>query len=367
MSRVLLLALALAAGAAPLAGQRAAPHPGDAKMYIGTYRNILVIDEATSRVEGEIDLKTGIPRSMVLSADQERFYVLNTMYEDIEVVDIASRQSLRQFRLSSGNRQVRIWGFNVDPRERYAILTVKTYTKLPDRFEVSDPMLLRYDLEQGAVTDTIRLPDGIPAERTRILFSPDGESLYLFGDEIIVLETEGFTEVDRWPYGEALGTGIGRFEFGFPEQTYEEPGYFTGLFTLRHPNQNRRLMGVARVDLAEREVEFSTLGPGESVSFALAPDGRHAYGLHQEVGNYQFWTFDLEGRRVVQREQFRGRPRMSLVPSSSGEVLYVYNAGNTIDLYDADSYAHLRTIDLDVDTSTGLFILRPDRAAAGSR
>lgn len=361
MTRALLLALLLAAAAGPLAAQRAAPapDPGNAKMYIGTYRNILVIDEATSRVEGEIQLRKGMPRSMVLSADRERFYVLNTMYEDVEVVDIASRASTRQFTLSSGNRKVRIWSFNVDPQERYAVLAVKTYAKLPDRFEVSDPILLRYDLEQGAVTDTIPWPRGAPNERTRFLFSPDGESLYLFGDEIIVLETRGFTEVDRWPYAEALGTGIGRFEFGFPEQTYEEPGYFTGLFTLRHPNQNRRLMGVARVNLAEREVEFSTLGPGESVSFALAPDGRRAYGLHQEVGNYQFWTFDLEGRRVERRERFPGRPRMSLVPSSSGQVLYVYNAGNTIDLYEASTYRHLRTIDLGVDTSTGLFILPP--------
>lgn len=372
MSRALLLAaaLALAAAPSPLAGQRgaAAVHPGNAKLYIGTYRNILVIDEATSSVEGEIDLRTGMPRSMVLSADRERFYVLNTLYEHVEVVDIASRTSTRQFTLSSGNRKVRIWGFNVDPAERYAILAVKTYTKLPDRFEVSDPILLRYDLQQGAVTDTIPWPRGAPNERTRFLFSPDGESLYLFGEEIIVLETEGFTEVDRWPYAEALGTGIGRFEFGFPEQTYEEPGYFTGLFTFRHPNQNRRLMGVARVNLAERDVEFFTLGPSESVSFALAPGAERAYGLHQEVGNYQFWTFDLEGRRVERRERFRGRPRMSLLPSSNGRVLYVYNAGNTIDLYEADSYRHLRTLDLGVDTSTGLFVIPPQGGSArGSR
>ncbi len=362
-----LLAIAASAGAVPLAAQAGAPtavHPGDAKMYIGTYRNILVIDEATSTVEGEITLKTGIPRSMVLTLDEERFYVLNTMYEDVEVVDIASRSSIRQFTLSSGNRKVRIWGFNVDPQERYAVLAVKTYTKHPDRYEVSEPMLLRYDLQAGAVTDTIAMPPGIPTDRPRLLFSPDGESLYLFGEEIVVLETEGFTEVDRWPYGEALGAGIGRFGFGFPEQVFEEPGYFTGLFDVRDPSQNRRLMGVARVNLQERDVQFFTLGPDESVSFALAPGGRKAYGLHQEVGNYQFWTFDLEGRRVERRESFPGRPRMSLVPSSSGEVLYVYNAGNTIDLYEASTYRHLKTIDLNVDTSTGLFIIRPGRAAA---
>lgn len=361
----LLFAGAAAAQSVP-EDARSEVHPGDAKMYIGTYTSILVIDEATSMVEDEIRLRNGIPRSMILSADQERFYVLNTMYEDIEVIDIASRESIDEFRLSSGNRKVRIWGYNIDPQDRYAILLAKTYTRLPDRFEVSDPLLLRYDLESRTVTDTIPWPAGEPEERARMIFSPDGALLYFFADEILVFETDGFTEVDRWAYEEALGQGIGRFEFGFPDQAYEEPGYYTGLFRITDPVQNRRLMGIARVNLSERDVEFSTLGPSESVSFVVAPGGQRAYGLQQQVGNYQFWTFDLDNGQVVQREQFRGRPRMSLMPSSNGRVLYVYNAGNTIDLHDASTYRHLLTIDLDVDSSTGLFILPPSgmRAAA---
>lgn len=363
-----LAALCVSIAATPLAGQQgpAAPvHPGDATMYIGTYTNILVIDEATSTVEDEIELQSGIPRSMVLTSDQRRFYVLNTMYETIEVVDIATRRSIDQFTLSSGNQKVRIWGYNVDPQERYAIILAKTYTRLPDRFEVSGPLLLRYDLERRAVTDTIAWPEGDPQERARLLFSPDGELLYFFGDEIIIFETDTFTEVDRWAYEEALGEGIGRFEFGFPEQTYEQPGFHTGLFRITDPVQNRRIMGVARVDLAERDIDFFTLGPNENVSFAPAPGGRMAYGLQQAVGDYQFWTFDLENQRVTERRRFVGRPRMSLVPSSNGNVLYVYNAGNTIDLYEAATYRHLKTIDLDVDSSTGLFILPASAAAAG--
>lgn len=363
------LAIAFAAAAVwavPAAAQEADPHPGNGKLFIGTYTSIVVVDEATSTVEEEIRLQSGIPRSMVLSADQRRFYVLNTMYEDIEVIDIPTRRSVDRFRLSSGNRQVRVWGYAIDPLERYAVLLVKTYTRSPDRYEVSRPTLVRYDLRQRAVTDTIPWPGGQPRENARILFSPDGELLYFFADEILVLETRGFTEVDRWAYEDALGPGIGRFEFGFPDQAFEEPGYYTGLFRFNDPVQNRRLMGVARVNLADREVEFYTLGPNQNVSFVLAPGGRRAYGLVQQVANYQFWTFDLESRRVEQREPFPGRPRMSLMPSSSGEVLYIYNAGNTIDLYDAADYRYLRTIDLNVDSSTGLFVLTGPSAVAAS-
>ena len=354
LAALLLLALPLAAAAQQGAVE---PHPGNAKLYIGTYTSIVVVDEATATVEEEIRLESGIPRSMVLSADQNRFYVLNTMYEDIEVVDIATRRSIDRHNLSSGSRKVRISSFNVDPQERYAILLAKTYDRLSDRFEVSRPLLLRYDLRSRQVTDTIAWPEGEARENARMIFSPDGELMYFFGDEILIFDTDDFSEVDRWAYEEALGEGIGRFEFGFPDQSYEEPGYYTGLFRTTDPIQSRRLMGVARVNLATRDIEFRTLGPNENVSFALAPDRRTAYGLQQAVGNYQFWAFDVESGRVLRREPFVGRPRMSLMPSSSGEVFYVYNAGNTIDLYDADTFEFMRRIDLNVDSSTGLFVL----------
>jgi hypothetical protein len=122
-------------------------------------------------------------------------------------------------------------------------------------------------------------------------------------------------------------------------------------------------MGVARVNLGAKSVDFSVLGPDESVSFSLAPGRRKAYGLHQEVGNYEFWTFDLEGRRVESKTRFNGRPRMSLAPSSNGRLLYIYGAGNTIDVYDAATYRYLRTVELDADMTTVIIVPPAPRAA----
>jgi DNA-binding beta-propeller fold protein YncE len=357
------LALAAALLAAPGAHAQE-PATGNAALYIGTYdKSILELDEATMEIRGRIPLRTGIPGDLVLNDARTRFYVVDVSYENVEVVDIASKRTLDTFTLSQGNDKVRIWGFNVEPRERYAVLLAKRYRKLRDRYEVSGPMLLRYDLREHRVTDTIAWPKGEEREFARILFSPDGELLYFFADDILVLETQNFTEVDRWEYAQALDVGMGRFDFGFPDQTYEQPGFFTGLFRVTDPVQNRRIMGVARVNLSDRQVQFFTLGPDDRVSFALAPGGRRAYGLHQEVGNYQFWTFDLDRRRVVSRAVFRGRPRMSLQASSSGQVLYVYNAGNTIDLYDASDYRFLRTVDLNADNTTPLIVVPRSPAA----
>jgi hypothetical protein len=98
------------------------------------------------------------------------------------------------------------------------------------------------------------------------------------------------------------------------------------------------------------------------VGFTLAPDRKRAYGLLQEIGHYEFWTFDLEKRNVA-KTPFEGRPRMALRTSTNGKLLYVYQAGATIDFYDASNYKLLRTLTLDADQTTDLIVV----PAAGTR
>ena len=94
---------------------------------------------------------------------------------------------------------------------------------------------------------------------------------------------------------------------------------------MQDPVQNRRLMGVARINLAERDVDFYTLGPDQPLSsFSLAPGRSKAYAILRQIGHYEFWTFDLEERRVERREVIEGRPRMSLAVSTNGRLLYVH-------------------------------------------
>ena len=114
-------------------------------------------------------------------------------------------------------------------------------------------------------------------------------------------------------------------------------------------------MGIARINLADRDIDFYTLGPAERVSsFSVAPGRQKAspHGLLEQIGHHEFWTFDLAGRRLENRRVFDGRPRMRLSTSTNGQILYVYGAGNTIDLYKAATYRYLRTITLDGDTRT---------------
>ncbi len=126
-------------------------------------------------------------------------------------------------------------------------------------------------------------------------------------------------------------------------------------------------MGIGRVNLTARTLDFQPIGPAANVSpFAMSPDRKRAYGITQEIGNYEFWTFDLEKNTVAMRTKFEGRPRMGLRPSTNGKVLYVYVAGATIDVYEAATHKYLRTIWLGGDQTTELFVFPGPRPGAGS-
>ena len=351
-----------AAGLRSAAGAQAAATgvpAGDGTLYLGAFPSrIFVIDEATSRVVNEIAVPHGSPRGMVVSEDRSRFHFLDPTMEHLTTVGVASQAVTDSFTLSEGNRRVRIRSFRAAPDGRTAILHLDTAAKLIDRFEVEPYRLVQVDLATHEILQELVWPTGEPTSGSRMLFSPDGAYLYYFARDVIVLETGGFTEVDRWSLSDPIEPGMGAINFGFStDLVYEEPGFFTNLFRLHDPAQDRDLMGIARIDLPNRDVDFYTLGPATSIQFALAPGRRTAYGLASRIEGYEFWTFDLEERRIGQRRQVAGRPRMALDVSTNGRVIYISSAGNTIDFYDAASFDYLDTLALDGDMTSGLIVM----------
>jgi hypothetical protein len=330
---------------------------GNGLMYIGTYKGeIQIFDEATEKQVGAIALKTGIPRSLVPSQDRQRFYVLDATLEKVEIVDIASRATLDQFTLSSGDTRTRVRSMAPDPLNRFVILLTRSATKKTDRWEIGPSTLQLYDFAQKKVTRTIDWPQGEERESADLRFSPDGKLLYFFGDDVLIYETTGFTKVDEWALSQPQEPGLGRVTLGAIDDLYDQPGYFTGLFTMQDPVQNRRLMGIGRVDLNAKRVDWTPLGPAQPLTFAQSPDRKRGHAIFQDIQRYEFWTFDLEQKRVLNRAEFKGRPRLDLRVSSNGKLLYVFVAGATIDIYDAATYKLLRTIQMNADQTTDLFV-----------
>lgn len=334
------------------------PSPGNGTLIVGSFPNqFSIIDEATSTIIGKIPIKSGIPRRTTLSADKKRFYTIEADSEIVEIVDIKSRSTVDTFTLSQGSKKVRIRALEPDPKQRFVMLVARAATKHVDRFEIGPSEILQFDLTAKKVIRTVPWPNGEERETANIQFSPDGALMYLFNeDDILIYETNAFTQVDKWDLGRAGDDGLGRFQIGATDMNNDEPGFYTGLFTVQDPVHHRRVMGIARVNLATKSVDFTALGPATQVGFTLAPGRKTAYGLLSEIGKYEFWKFDLEKKRVAERVEFKGRPRMSLKISSNGKVLYIWNAGETIDLYDAATYKYMKTIHLPGDHTTELFV-----------
>ncbi|HMD35659.1 MAG TPA: hypothetical protein VKH42_11855 [Vicinamibacterales bacterium] len=355
MKKLIVVMVALSA----IAAEKPRVSAGNGTLIIGSYpKQFWIVDEATEKIVGTIPFQSGIPRRTTLSRDRKRFYTIEAQMEKVEILDIAARKTLDTFTLSEGAKKVRIRSIEPDPQNRYVIMVTAAATKLVDRFEIGAPTIVQYDLATHKITRTIPWPNNEERQGANIMFSPDGKLLYMFSDQdVLIYETTEFTQVDKWEMSRPIEEGFGRLDFGSRDVFNDEPGFYTSLFTVTDPVQHRRTMGIGRVNLAAKSVDFHTLGPATGVSFAMAPGRKVAYGLSEDIGKYEFWKFDLVNHKLAGRTEFKGRPRMGLKTSTNGKVLYIYVAGNTIDLYDAETYQYLRTITLDGDQTTELFVL----------
>ena len=332
-------------------GFSAASAQANARWHLGTYSNdILVWDEGTEEVVDRITVNHFIPAGLTVNQKKSRLYVSDATSEYIEIVDLERGEVTDEFTLSQGNVTFRIDGFAPSPDDSEAIIFGKRYTKMRDRFVVEGPFILEYDMKKKAVTDTIDFPKGETVENIGFTYSPDGKLLYLFAEDVIALDAETYEEVDRWEISKPQEPGLGRASLPLGSGTYDADGVATGLYRVTDPAQNRRMMGIAQVRLSEKEVDFFTVGDPQSMrGFALAPGGEMAYSLLSEVGRYEFWEFDLVGKKLARRHEFAGRPRIGIRVSADGEKLYIYVAGNTIDVYDRATFEFMRSVTFDED------------------
>jgi hypothetical protein len=358
--RTLVFSTLLAVSVTSVSGQAPKLTGGTGTIYMGSYaKRILIIDEATEKLAGEIPLTTGLPWSVRLSLDGTRLYIENADQEHFEVVDLAARKSIDSFTLSEGDKKVRGLAFAADPQNRVMTILARTATKLPDRFEIGPPTFIQYDLKERKVIRTVQWTrDPEPGYFSFLRYSIDGKLIYTFSDEIVAFDAQTLQEVAKWDMQLANEPGLGRFDPGALDDTNDDPGYFNGLFTLKDPVQKRPMLVVGRMNLGQKSMDFFPLGPAPDrgeISFALGGDRKHAYVLVQDIRHHELWTIDVAARKLLSKVEFDGRPRMAIRTSSNGRLIYLYEAGNTIDLYDAEHFKYLRTITLDADMTYDSF------------
>ncbi len=351
---------------APARAQQAT-QPTGALMYLGTWPNkILVIDETKQQVIDEIKLETGAPLQVVLAQDKKKLFILTTKM-GIEIVDLATRKVTSHFELNEGNRRVYPLGAAPDPQGKFIYATLRTSIKEIDRYKIEKPKFAVIDLEQKKITKTFDFPKEFDQGfgfLSGYKVSPDGKLLYVFKEDILIFDLSTFKQVDKIELSKPLYPGLFPINVRGDEDPNEEPGYVTSVFNATDSVVRRSIFGIARINLLTKNVDFTPIGPAAPMNrFYLTPDRKKGYTVtfNGQGGNRrtEFWVFDVTARKVIKKLEFESRARFNFAVSGDGRKLYIYGAGPTIEIYDADTLKLEKTITLDGDAITQLLVLRP--------
>src|ERR1700678_4523271 len=335
-------------------------------LYLPAYpAAVLVFDEAKGQIVDRIPLETGTPMSMRLSYDHKTIYVTTIDHNGIEVIDVATRKVTNHFELNTGDKQLRFRGGAVDSEGKFFYTVTREIDKLTEHFDVKHAKYTVIDLAQQKIVRTADMP--VEDERTnRLSFevSPDGKYLYQFGPKIKILQTSDFKLVDTLDLEQPDFPGMENVHLGSDLDLISQPGVHTSVFNSSDPVVHNRVFGLARLDLATRQVTYNPIGPAPSGTAGLqvTPDKKSAYTVVANGANgnkrCEFWKFDLSSDRVTDRVEVSCRTRFSFGMSSDGKKLYIYGAGFEIEVYDTATLKLEKTWDLQNDiTYAGIAVL----------
>lgn len=319
---------------------------------------VLILDEASGAIQSKIPLTNGASFSLTMSADRKKLYAITALMEGIEVVDIASRKVEHAFTLSSGNRKVRLMrNLAIHPNGNWVYAITRGAVKEIDRFSIDKPQIALIDVAQKKITKTLELPKEYSGNGL-LKVSPDGKYLYFFFRDIVIIDAAEMKIVDKMEMARPLYPGFGQLRLGQSFEAYDEPNALLFLYSSIDPATNRNMLGFAKFRTDNRSLDWFEIGAGIPINgFAPSPDGKRAYALRGQPGLYEFYVFDLENKRVLKKLEYNGRPRSSIKVSSDGKKVYLHNAGNTIEYFDAERLVLEKSVPLPGDFTSNLFIV----------
>ncbi len=335
-------------------------------IFLPAYPNaVIVFDESKGEIVDRIPLVTGTPMMMRLSPNHKQIYVSTIDHNGLEVIDVASRKVTNHFVLNTATKQYRFRGGAVDGEGKFFYTVSREIEQRPEHFEVAKPKYTVIDLAQQKIVRTADMPaEDQAASRLAFEVSPDGKFLYQFGSKITILQTSDFKVVDELDLAQPDGGGIETLHLGGDLDLISQPGAHTSLFVSSDPIVHNRVFGLARLDLATRQVNYNPIGPAPSgmAGLQVTPDRKLAYTVvaSGNVANKhcEFWAFDLTTDRLTQKAEVPCRNRFSFAMSSDGKKLYIYGAGFEIEVYDAATFKLEKTWDLHNDvTYAGIAVL----------
>ncbi len=359
---VTVLALAIPAGIPALAGT----------LMLGTYPDkLFTVDEATGKISERILLQGGLPVSLRITPDQTKIFATTITNSSVIVMDAKSHAIVTQFDLNTPTERYRFNGGAPDPTGRYFYTVTMRMDKLIDRWKVSKQMFAVIDTKLQKIVRTADLEAEDDAMgggfRAPMMVSPDGKSLYIFKDKVLVVDTAKLKVVDRIDVQKPESTGYESVAFGGGVEGFQmtNASQLVSLFTAADPYVHNKVFGLGKFDLNTRKFKFTPMGPittGMS-GLEITPDGKAGYTVvtNGMTGNKrcEFWKFDMASLKLTDKAEFACRSRFQLGMSSDGAKLYIYGASYDIEVYDAQTLKLDKTWDLGADaTMAGMLVLK---------
>jgi DNA-binding beta-propeller fold protein YncE len=339
-------------------------------LFCGAYPDVvLVIDEAQGKVTDRIKMVTGLPRSLRLSPDRKTIYVSTNDKDGFEVIDVATHKVTNQFVLDNPTHRYRVNGGAPDPEGKLLYASTTEIVKEADRYTIGKPKYTIIDLGQQKITKTVDQPTEPAGGRGGgfggggFEVSPDGKYLYQFGSNVTVLKAEDFSVVEKIDLELPGGLPMENLGLGGLIEGLSDPEQRVSIFNYSDPIVHNRVFGLARFDLNKRKFDFTPIGPAPTSATGLhiTPDKKMGYTVSTNGtgGNRrcEFLGIDLTTTKLARTSEVPCRNRFSFGISADGKKLYMYGAGYEIDVYDAVTFKHEATWDLQNDMTGAMVVL----------
>jgi hypothetical protein len=338
-------------------------------LFLGAYPNlVLIVDDTDGKVLDRIPLVTGLPTGLRLSNDKRTIFVTTNDHTGVEVIDLATRKVIKHFVLNDATHTYRMNGAVPDPEGKVLYATTTEIIKQKDRYEIEKPQYTVIDLAQQKIVKTVdssaaqgEIPDaGGGGRGGGFEVSPDGQYLYQFRNQVVVLKASDFSLVQRIDLASPEDPTMDSLNLGGMQEALSEPDQRVSLFNFSDPIIHNKAFGLAHFDLNTRKFDFTPIGPApvSMTGLHITPDKKMGYTVitNGTLGNKrcEVWGLDIGTSRIVKTSEIPCRSRFSFGMSPDGKKLFMYGAGFEIDVYDAATFQHEATWDLGNDMRGGM-------------
>jgi hypothetical protein len=235
-----------------------------------------------------------------------------------------------------------------------------------DEYRINPPQFVAIDLQEKKIAKAWAFPkemdQGFGFNATYKV-SADGKRLYVFQENILVFDLDTFQQIDKIELAQPPYPGASPYRLAAGEDPYDAADTATSVFTSVDSIVHKGTLGLAKIDLTTRKVDYFPIGPLLPMNgFQLSPDRKRGYSVMPKIATganraTEWWVWDIENHKVIKKKEFDTRPTFRFAVGGDGKKLYLYGAGSTLEVWDATTLESRKLIYLNKDTTTNLITI----------